>query len=144
MVRDVDFHLTVITAVVLLLAHFVGVRGMMFASFDEQAARVQGLPVRAINLFLFVSIGVAVSVTTHAIGALSVFGFSVLPAMAALAFSGRVGVVLLLAPAIGMVCGAGGYVLAFLYRFPVGGSQTALACAACLLGMLVSFVRVRA
>ncbi|MBI5497086.1 MAG: metal ABC transporter permease [Deltaproteobacteria bacterium] len=142
-VRTVDFYLTVGTAAVLLPLHLLMQRGLIFTSFDEQSARVQRLPVARLNFFLFLSIGVAVAFTTHAIGAMSVFAFSVLPAMTALALSHRLGLVLILSPALGLACGGGGYLLAFLYRFPVGASQTMLACACCGIAMLVAAVRNR-
>ena len=56
-------------------------------------ARVQGMPVRALNAFLFVSIGLAVALCTRALGALPVFAFSVLPAMTALVLTSRIGLV---------------------------------------------------
>ncbi|MEW5848922.1 MAG: metal ABC transporter permease [Myxococcota bacterium] len=142
-VRELDFHLTIVTTVLLMGAHLLLKRGLVFTSFDEESARVQGLPVRALNLFLFLSIGVAVAVTTHAIGALSVFAFSVLPAMTALALSGRMNVVFILAPLLGMVAGGGGYLFAFFLRFPVGGSQTFLACVMCGLAMASAVIRRR-
>lgn len=142
-VRPADFYLTVGTTVVLLIAHFFALRGLVFVSFDEQSARVQKLPVRRLNLFLFISVGVAVAVTTHAVGALSVFGFSVLPAMTALAISSRIGVVLVMAPLLGLACGGGGYLMAFMYRLPVGASQTLMACALCVVAMGVAAIQRR-
>lgn len=140
-VDPVDYRLTVGATLVLLTVHVVLRRGLVFASFDEDSARVQRLPVRFLNLFLFISIGIAVAVTTHAVGALSVFAFSVLPAMAALATSKRMGVVMLLAPLVGLSCGAGGYVLAYLYQFPVGAAQAMLACVVTVVAMTVAMFR---
>lgn len=140
-VEPVDYQLTIAATVGLLAAHALLRRGLVFACFDEDSARVQQLPVRALNLFLFLSIGIAVAVTTHAVGALSVFAFSVLPAVAALATSNRMGLVMLMAPLVGLVCGGGGYVLAYLYQFPVGAAQSMLACLVCVLAMTVAAFR---
>ncbi len=58
-----------------------------------------------------------------------VFAFSVLPAMAALCLSDRMGVVLALAAALGAASAVAGYILSFFLRFPVGASQTVVAAA---------------
>lgn len=59
-------------------------RGFVFASFDAQSARVQGLPVRALDAAMMIAIGVAVGVSARALGALPVFALSTLPGAAAL------------------------------------------------------------
>jgi zinc transport system permease protein len=143
-VHPIDFHLTIAATVILLGAHLVLLPGLVFTSFDEESARVQRLPVRWLNGFLFMSVGVAVALATHAIGALSAFGLGVLPAMGALALSSRLGVVLVLAPVVGLLAGGGGYLFAFLVEFPVGGSQTFLASLFCGVAMVVAVFRKKA
>lgn len=104
-------------------------RGFRFASFDRDGARIRGLPVRLLDLALFVSIAVTVSVATRVLGALPVFAFSVLPAMAAILVASNVRTAMVLAAVLGAVAGGAGYVLAFLYTWPVGASQAAFAAA---------------
>ena len=70
-------------------------------------ARVQGMPVRALNVFLFLSVGLSVALCTRALGALPVFAFSVLPAMTALALTARIGLVFVLGALIGARLGRG-------------------------------------
>jgi zinc transport system permease protein len=87
------------------------------------------MPVRALNVFLFLSVGVSVALCTRALGALPVFAFSVLPAMAALAISSRMSVVFALATLFGALSGVAGYAISFRGELPVGATQTALAAA---------------
>lgn len=110
-------------------------RGLLFASLDPEGARVRGLPTRLLDACLMISIAVLASVATRALGALPVFAFSVLPALAAVAVSRSPGVALALATIIGLVSGAGGYLLAFFAQFPVGASQTFVAAVAVVLGL---------
>lgn len=112
-------------------------RGMLFASLDPEGARVRGLPTRLLDATLMVSIAVLASVATRALGALPVFAFSVLPALAAVAVSRSPAMALTLATVIGLVSGAGGYLLAFFAQFPVGASQTFVAALAVVVGLLV-------
>jgi zinc transport system permease protein len=126
-VARVDLYLVAGAAVVLLSAHLLLWRALLFVGYDPMAARVQGLPVRALDVFLFVSVGLAVALSTRALGALPVFGFSVLPAMAALALTARIGLVFGLATVLGAVSGVGGYAVSFRAELPVGATQTATA-----------------
>ena len=129
LVSRADLYTTLGTGGVVLLLHLWLRRGLVFASFDPEGARVQGLPVRFLDTFLLLSIGLMVSVTTRALGAMPVFAFSVLPAMAALCLSQRMGVVLALAATFGTISAVAGYMVSFFLRFPVGASQTVVAAA---------------
>ena len=106
-------------------------------------ARVQGMPVRALNVFLFLSVGLSVALCTRALGALPVFAFSVLPAMTALALTARIGLVFVLATLIGAVSGVGGYVVSFKGDLPVGATQTATAAALLTAALVWRFARAR-
>ncbi|MFT3770628.1 MAG: metal ABC transporter permease [Minicystis sp.] len=102
-------------------------RGLRFASFDRDGARLRGLPVRLLDAALLVTIALSVSVATRSLGALPVFAFSVLPAMAAILIAPSVRAATALAAALGIFAGGAGYVAAFLQTWPVGASQAALA-----------------
>lgn len=140
-VRALDLWLTLGVGGLLLALHVLLVRGVALVTFDPVGARVQGLPVRALDGFLFVSIAIAVAITTRALGALPVFAFTVLPAMGALAVSRHLGRALALAAAFGASAGALGYVYSFFLRLPVGAAQATVAgvlCVATLGGRLAT------
>jgi zinc transport system permease protein len=126
-VQTIDLVLVSTATVLLLGGHLLLWRALVFAGFDPMGARVQGLPVRAIDTFLFVSVGLAVALCTRALGALPVFAFSVLPAMAALVLTSRIGLVFGLAALLGGLEGVAGYAVSFRAELPVGATQTALA-----------------
>jgi zinc transport system permease protein len=126
-VQPVDLFLVGSATIVLLGGHVLLWRALVFAGYDPMGARVQGLPVRALNGFLFVSVGLAVALCTRALGALPVFALSVLPAMAALVITSRIAAVFAIATTLGVVSGVGGYALSFRAELPVGATQTATA-----------------
>jgi zinc transport system permease protein len=128
-VQPVDLLLVSVATVVLLGGHVALWRALVFAGFDPMGARVQGMPVRALNGFLFVSVGLAVALCTRALGALPVFAFSVLPAMTALVLTSRISVVFALAAIVGAFSGVAGYAISFRAELPVGATQTATAAA---------------
>lgn len=102
-------------------------RGLLFASLDAEGARIRGLPVQILDGALMLMLAAFVSVTTHALGALPVFAFSVLPALAAVVLTKSPGMAFLLATVLGVFAGVGGYLLAFFGQFPVGASQAFVA-----------------
>ena len=111
-------------------------RGLLHVSLDRDGARVQRLPVRFLNVVLVLSLATAVSVSTRLLGALPVFAFMVLPALAALDIAQNPSQALLLSALFGAAAGLGGYWLAFSASLPVGAAQTLVA------ALLVAVTRV--
>ncbi|WP_257458530.1 metal ABC transporter permease [Archangium lipolyticum] len=124
-----------------LLLHLWWFRGLTFASFDRTGAMVQGLPVRMLDAVVMISIGLMVGVSARALGALPVFAFSTLSAIAALMLDLRLPWTFLLATLAGAISGLGGYLFAYFYNFPVGGSQTVLAGVLVVLAMVARALR---
>ena len=126
-VRPADLRATLIAGALVLGTQVWTRQGMVFASFDPDGARVQRLPVRALDAVLLLSIGLMVAVATRALGAMPVFAFSVLPAVASLALVRRISSALALAAVLGALCAVVGYVISFFLQLPVGASQTVVA-----------------
>ena len=142
-VQPMDLYLVAGATVLLLGGHVALWRALLFVGYDPMGAEVQGMPVRALNAFLFLSVGLAVALCTRALGALPVFAFSVLPAMAALALTARIGAVFVLALVLGAVSGVGGYVVSFGADLPVGATQTATGVALLTAALAWRFARSR-
>jgi zinc transport system permease protein len=142
-VESVDLYLVGAATIVLLGGHLLCWRALLFVGYDPMGARVQGMPVRGLNAFLFVSVGLAVALCTRALGALPVFAFSVLPAMAALALTARIGLVFAIATGLGAASGVAGYAISFRAELPVGATQTATAAAVLLAALVWRFVAAR-
>lgn len=144
MVESADLHRVLLAGGVLLALHLWWFRGLGFASFDPVAARVQRLPVRLLDAFLFASIGIMVGVATQALGALPVFAMSTLPGIAALLMvRGRLLVTFAVAALLGAASGLVGYLLSFFEQLPVGASQAMVASLFVAIGLLVHLVLYR-
>ncbi|HEY4392510.1 MAG TPA: metal ABC transporter permease [Polyangia bacterium] len=128
-VQTADLYWIGAATLILLGGHLVLWRALLFVGYDPLGAEVQGMPVRALNGFLFVSVGLAVALCTRALGALPVFAFSVLPAMTALALTSRIGLCFVLATAFGAFSGVAGYAVSFRGELPVGATETGMATA---------------
>ncbi len=96
---------------------------------------------RALDLGLLLMITPMVAVSTRALGALPVFAFSVLPAIAALLAVRHLAVALALAAVWGALAGGVGYLIAFFFAFPVGASQTVVAVGFVVLALPVRVLR---
>lgn len=83
-VEDVDIYiilgLTVVT--MLLLKGFY--KELFYISFDEESAKVSGLPVRQINLLLMILASVTVALSMRVVGILMVGALMVIPVLSAL------------------------------------------------------------
>ena len=141
LVRPFDLWVVLGTGGVVLALHLWWARGLTFATFDETAARVQGLPVRPLLAFVLVSIGLMVGASARALGALPVFALSTLPAMAAALMGFHLQFAFVAAAVMGATSGFLGYALAFFAETPVGATQTAMAAGFVLLGAGVHAVR---
>jgi zinc transport system permease protein len=141
LVRPQDLLAVLAVSALVTLALAALYRGLVFAGFDPDGARIQGLPVARIELALWTLVALEVSVTTRAIGALPVFAFSVLPAMAALRVSNRLPYAVAFAGLAGALSGGLGYVSAFMLRFPVGAAEASVA--ALLFSLAVAGARLR-
>jgi zinc transport system permease protein len=136
LVRSADLILLMIGAALTVAFIVILWRGLLFVNFDSEAAQVQQLPKRFLNIGLFTLIIVMNAIGTRALGMLPVFAFATLPAVAALAFTRTLYKAAVLACLFGLVGGIGGYMLAFFLDLPVGAAQTVLVASFAAVGLV--------
>ncbi|MBQ8037121.1 MAG: metal ABC transporter permease [Proteobacteria bacterium] len=138
LVAHEDFiGLGVISALMLAMFSF-GHRGFEAAAFWPQTASVAGIPVGVLNMVRLIALTVAIAYTTRVMGALPVFAFSCLPALAARAFSPNLRVMFFAALGIGACAGMLGYLAAFVFDLPVGPVQTGVALVFVFISVFIS------
>lgn len=123
-------HLILLLSVCLPLffIHIWFKKDILLVSCDPVMAKTLNYPVRFLRIFLLVSLGIIISIGTRTIGALPVFSFSVLPAMAGLALFSDLKWSFVAASVFGAMAAFTGYLLSFLFSFPTGACMTATAC----------------
>ena len=141
LVAPEDLYLVSGVGAVALTATLLLSRGLIYAGYDPDAARVQGVPVRGLELAFLALVTLEVSVATRALGALPVFAFSVLPAMAALLAVPRLNWALPAAMVGGGLAALLGYMAAFFLEFPVGASQAGVAMLLVLVALPIRLLR---
>ncbi len=133
-----EFALIATLSVGLLVIHAWLHRGFLLSSFDPQGAATRGLPVRALDAGLLVTLALAIALMTRTLGALTVFALSVLPALAALKIVANARTALVVASLIGAGSAFFGYLAAYMWDLPVGASQALMALLVLLVASIVA------
>lgn len=116
-----------VAAIALLTITVLAILGLffkelLFVTFDEEVARVSGLPIRRINLLLAVLTALTVSVAMRVVGILMVSALMVIPAAASLQLSKSFRATLIHAVLISEVSVIGGLLTSFQFNFASGGT----------------------
>ena len=118
--------LLVVTGVVALL-HTLFQKEIVFSSFDRETAEAMGVRVGLWGGVLFFTIGLAIPVAAHVVGALPVFAFLAIPASAALLATRRLPAAFALATLLGALAAGAGYVGSWVLQIPTGATMVAVA-----------------
>jgi len=118
--------LVVVTGMVALL-HTLFQKEIVFSSFDRETAEAMGVKVRLWGGVLFFTIGLAIPVAAHVVGALPVFAFLTIPAAAALIATRRLQAAFLLATVLGAGAAGAGYVGSWVLQIPTGPTMVVVA-----------------
>ncbi|HLV59767.1 MAG TPA: metal ABC transporter permease [Fredinandcohnia sp.] len=95
---------------------------IVFASFDPETAQGMGLAVGRTNALLYFLLGLSIAVSTRALGALTVFALTVIPAAGGLLACRCLPGVFAWAIGAALVAAVGGYYLSFVWELPTGAT----------------------
>lgn len=114
---------------------------LVFVSFDPEAAQAMGLRVARYNAALYFLIGLSIAVSTRALGALTVFALTVIPAAGGLLACRRFPGVIAWALGSALLAAVVGYYLSFIWELPTGATIVATLSATLAAGALVGALR---
>jgi len=83
-ISDFELMLVMVLSVIVLLFLLLLYKELFYITFDEQSARLAGIPVRVINFIFTIMIAVSISVSSRIVGTLVVSSMMVLPVASAL------------------------------------------------------------
>lgn len=83
-ISDFELGLVLVTGILILLAFVLMYKELFLISMDEQAARLAGVPVRAVNFVFTLMTAVTVSIAARTVGALIVSSLMVIPVVCAM------------------------------------------------------------
>jgi zinc/manganese transport system permease protein len=125
------------TAVLFLLVgivHFVFRRRFLAVSFEREAARAEGVRLRAWDFLFYALFGVVVTSFVRIAGVLLVFSYLIVPAVSAVLLARRLSMRLVAGCIIALVGGVGGLFASFYADLPSGAAIV------CCLGALLVLV----
>jgi zinc/manganese transport system permease protein len=125
------------------LFHYIFRKKFLAISMDEAEAERQGLNVRFWDFLFYVSFGFVVTSSVAVAGVLLVFCFLIVPSVAAMLFSDRLGVRLAIGWGLGALVSAGGVALSFVMDLPTGATIVATFGVALLLLATIRWAFVR-
>ena len=140
-VTDDLFYIMVAVFVAMGVLHLLFAKQFTSVTFDAETATVQGVNAKLWESVLYVSAAVAISVATHLVGDVFVFGYLVIPPVTALLLGGSVKQIFATSAVMGAVAPVVGLYLAFIVDVPA--SPAIVAVAAILLGLVWVFRAVR-
>lgn len=121
-VQDVDLWVTVILGGLALLVVIALYKELLYISFDEESARVSGLPVRGINLVIVVIAAATVALAIKIVGTLLVGALMVIPVLAAFQVARSFKSTMILAVSFSLVSVITGLVASFYLNVVAGGA----------------------
>lgn len=86
-ISDEEFYLVIGVAIFVLLAYMLLYKSLYLTIFDPQAAKITGINVRLINIFITFLTAIAVSISAKTIGSLIVSSILVIPSICAMQYA---------------------------------------------------------
>lgn len=136
-VTESDLALAALADLLLLGALALGGRRLVAVAFDEEAARVQGLPVRLYGIGLLLLVALSVVVLLQLVGIVLVIALLSLPPLVARRLVRSLAATLAVAVGACWLATTGGLLLAYRFDLPTGPAIVLLAAALLGLAQLV-------
>jgi zinc transport system permease protein len=135
------FFLMLGVFVLAMAAHIVFFKEFTYISFDAETAKTQGFRSGLWEIAFYLIAAVVISAATHMVGDIFVFGFLVIPPVAAMLFAKRVRMTFVIAVLIGALTPIVGLFLAFKLDLPSSPTIVAVACVVAFTGWLMTLVK---
>lgn len=129
--------------VLVMAVNLIFFKEFTFVAFDAETARTQGFNARRWDLTFYLLTGLMIALATHMVGDLFVFGFLVVPPVAAMLVSHKVRNIFIIAVAIGAVAPPIGLLVAFLFDLPSSPAMVAVACCVAAVFYAITLARRR-
>jgi zinc transport system permease protein len=110
---------------------------LFFISFDEESAKVSGLPTKTINNILIILAAITVGLAMRIVGILLIGALMVIPVVTAIQLARSFKQSLLLASLLGVISVVTGLCAAYYLNLPAGGAIVILALLFLLLALMV-------
>jgi zinc transport system permease protein len=117
-----DIYMVGVLAAIVLVVLAIIYNELLFITFDEDAARVSGIPVNGINTIFIMLAAVTISLSIPIVGILLISSLLVIPVVASLQFKKTIIPTILIAQAISIFSVILGVILSFYFNLAPGGT----------------------
>lgn len=121
-VTAADVYTILTLAVIVLIILFAFYKELVYISFDEEAARVSGVPIRLINTILILLSALTVSLSIPIVGVLLIAALIVFPVITSLQFRQGLTKTIIYAELISLFSVLSGIALSFYLNLATGGT----------------------
>ncbi|MFJ2019476.1 anchored repeat-type ABC transporter permease subunit [Streptomyces nodosus] len=120
-ISDADVVTVAVTSLLVLLTAGAVHRELVTVGLDRETARAAGLPVFALDIVLYALVTVTVVISLGAVGNILVLALLITPAACARLLTDRIGVMMVLSPAVGAASAVTGLYLSYALNLAAGG-----------------------
>lgn len=121
-VKQADVYIILTVGVLVLIAIFAFYKELTYITFDEEAARVGGIPTRFINILLIILAALTVALAIPIVGILLISALIVIPVVTALQLKKSFFHTILYAEVISLFSVVTGIISSFYLNIPAGGA----------------------
>jgi ABC-type Mn2+/Zn2+ transport system permease subunit len=135
------FYMMLGVFVAAMAVHGIFFKEFTYISFDAETARTQGFNAGFWEMLFYVIAAIVIAVATHMVGDIFVFGFLVIPPIAALLLAKRVKFIFLFSFFVGTLAPIIGLFFAFKFDFPASPTIVAVASVVLMLAWILNTIR---
>lgn len=132
-----------IAVISVMFVHLAFFKRFLFVSFDKETAFTTGVNTNVLDLLLYVTIGITISLATKMCGVLFVFASLLVPAMIGLVLARRVRSIFIIACLSSSFCVIAGLVLSYVWDLPTSTMIVVLYGTSYIGVFIVTHIRIR-
>ena len=114
--------MTICLGIVVIAVTSLLYKELFYISFDEEAAELSGMPVKAINFVIMLLTAITVSVASRAVGALMISSLLVIPVACAMTFAKSYASMLRISVVFALIFTIAGLFISFYMNLRPGGT----------------------
>ncbi|MGB9812897.1 MAG: metal ABC transporter permease [Thermovenabulum sp.] len=126
-VNEKDIRIMALMGIAVILSLFILNRELFAVTFDEESAKIAGIPVNLVNLYLSLVTALSVALSVRIVGTLLVSALMVIPTAVSLQVSKSFKMVFIVSNIVALFSVVSGIILSYYYDLAPGGTIVLIA-----------------
>lgn len=136
-----DIKILGITSLFILALHLVFFKEFIFVSFDRETAFTTGLKANRLDFLLYLTIGIAISLSMKICGVIFISASLIIPAMIGLISARRISMIFFISCLVAALCVVIGLICSYVWDLPSGPTIVGMYSAFLILSFLLLYVK---